>query len=314
MRFSVIIPLYNKAPYAEKSVRSVLAQTYMDYELIIVDDGSSDGSLDVVKSALDGSPAVVISQPNQGVSVARNNGIALAKGDYICFLDADDWWAPTFLEEMDRFINEYPEAGIYGVNYYYVKNGREQSRIDIPTGYIDYFAEYAKIMQMPITSISVAIPRGVFEEVGYFRPELKLGEDFDLWLRIAFKHKVAFLNSCLAYYNQDVETKSRGTGHLQDPKYHMLWNLDYSEQEESNNRNYKQLIDNLRVYGLLPYFLSKDFHKLAEHELRKVSWNNQPLFVKIQYITPIWILKFIQSIRKCGASTKHYVLSKIHRQ
>ena len=310
MRFSVIIPLYNKAPYAEKSVRSVLAQTYMDYELIVVDDGSTDGSLDVVKSALDGRPAVVISQPNQGVSVARNYGIALAKGDYICFLDADDWWAPTFLEEMDRFINDYPEAGIYGVNYYYVKNGREQSRIDIPTGYIDYFAEYARIMQMPITSISVAIPRGVFEEVGYFRPELKLGEDFDLWLRIAFKHNVAFLNTRLAYYNQDVDVKSRGVGRLRAPENHFLWNLDCYSDEEENNAVFKHLLDNLRVYSLKPYYLSSEYRQAARMELDKVDWSRQPQNITKEYKQPILLLRFKAWVMRTGYAAKQILLMK----
>lgn len=304
MRFSVIIPLYNKAPYAEKSVRSVLAQTFTDYELIIVDDGSTDGSSDVVKAVLEGTLAVVTSQPNQGVSAARNNGIAMAKGDYICFLDADDWWSPAFLEEMDAFINGFPEAGIYGVNYYYVKNGRSQSRIDIPTGYIDYFAEYARIMQMPITSISVAIPRGVFEEVGYFRPELKLGEDFDLWLRIAFKHKVAFLNSRLAYYNQDVDVKGRGVGHLRAPESHFLWNLDRYSDEEAGNPEFKQLIDNIRVYSLKPYYLSSEYRQLAQLELDKVDWTRQPQAVCAEYRVPVWLLRFKEWVRRTGYALK----------
>lgn len=304
MRFSVIIPLYNKAPYAEKSVRSVLAQTFTDYELIVVDDGSTDGSPDVIRAVLNGTSAVVASQTNQGVSVARNNGIVMAKGDYICFLDADDWWSPAFLEEMDEFIKDYPEAGIYGVNYYYVKNGRSQSRIDIPTGYIDYFAEYAKIMQMPITSISVAIPRGVFDEVGYFRPELKLGEDFDLWLRIAFKHKVAFLNSRLAYYNQDVDVKGRGVGHLRSPESHFLWNLGRYAVEEGGNPGFKQLIDNIRVYSLKPYYLSSEYRQLARQELDKVDWARQPQAFFAEYRKPVWLLRFKEWVRRTGYTLK----------
>lgn len=308
MRFTVIIPLYNKAPYVEKSVRSVLAQIYTDYELIIVDDGSTDGSLDVVKAVLEGTSAVVTSQHNQGVSVARNNGIAIAKGDYICFLDADDWWAPTFLEEMDAFIKDYPEAGIYGVNYFYVKNGRAQSRIDIPTGYIDYFAEYARIMQMPITSISVAIPRGVFKEVGYFRPELLLGEDFDLWLRVAFKHKVAFLNSRLAYYNQDVDVKGRGTGRLCPPCRHILWNLDCYSAEEQKNAGYKKLIDNLRAYSLMPYYLSDEYGSSAREELDKIDWALQPKGVVSEYKRSIWALRFKARVMKAGSTVKQAIL------
>ena len=119
MRFSVVIPLYNKAPYVKKALESVFAQTFRDFELIVVDDGSTDDSLNVAKEVLDASGIYhqLIHQDNAGVSTARNNGVASSNGDYICFLDADDWWAPNFLERMDWLIKEYPEAGIYGVNY-----------------------------------------------------------------------------------------------------------------------------------------------------------------------------------------------------
>ena len=107
--FSVIIPLYNKALYVEKAVRSVWSQTYRDFELIIVDDGSTDGSLSVVESLCSELSQTdlkakfnIVSQKNSGVSTARNNGVKSARYPYICFLDADDWWEPTFLAEMSR--------------------------------------------------------------------------------------------------------------------------------------------------------------------------------------------------------------------
>ena len=131
--FSVIIPLYNKVLYVEKAVRSVWAQTYRDFELIIVDDGSTDGSLSVVESLCSELSQTdlkakfnIVSQKNSGVSTARNNGVKSARYPYLCFLDADDWWEPTFLEKMSRFIGEFPQASIYGIGYYIVKNGRKR--------------------------------------------------------------------------------------------------------------------------------------------------------------------------------------------
>jgi len=104
MRFSVIIPLYNKAPYIEKALQSVLEQTFDDFEVIVVDDGSSDDSYSIAKSVLEASekPFKLIHQENAGVSTARNNGVAASHGEFICFLDGDDWWAPTFLERWTR--------------------------------------------------------------------------------------------------------------------------------------------------------------------------------------------------------------------
>ncbi|MBQ0126415.1 MAG: glycosyltransferase family 2 protein [Bacteroidales bacterium] len=307
MIFSVIVPLYNKAPYVEKTLRSVLCQTFTDYELVVVNDGSTDGSLIVAKSVLAGTDAIVIDQKNAGVSVARNNGVAASKGDYICFLDADDWWEPTFLEEMDLLIQQYPDAGIYGTSYFYVKNGRKSVRISAPTGYIDYCRVYADCMCMPLTSISVAIPRSVFTENDGFKPELKLGEDFDLWIRIALRHKVAFLDKPLANYNQDVDAVSRGIGRLRQPKTHMLWNLEYLELEEQTNTDYKQLIDNLRVYGLFPYYLSKEYRDEARTQLAKVDWSRQPKKLLSLYRKPVWYLRVRQRYFTIGSRVKQFI-------
>ena len=128
MRFSVIIPLFNKAPYVKKALESVSDQSFRDFELIVVDDGSTDDSLSVAKSVLEGSAIdyQLIHQENAGVSTARYNGVATSHGDYICFLDADDRWTSSFLERMDVLIREYPNAGIYGTNYYIVKHGEKR--------------------------------------------------------------------------------------------------------------------------------------------------------------------------------------------
>ena len=181
MKFSVIIPLYNKAPYVEKAINSVLAQTFTDFELIVMDDGSKDGSFEVAKRAIENhGNCHLYRQQNAGVSVARNNGVSLSQGKYLCFLDADDWWEPTFMEEMSKLIEEFPDAGIYGTNYTIVNETKHKTRVakigveeGFERGYINYCQAYTKTMYMPLTSISVAIPMdsnrveakgGVFEQ------------------------------------------------------------------------------------------------------------------------------------------------------
>lgn len=314
MRFSVIIPLYNKGPYVSKALSSVIAQTFRDFELIVVDDGSTDDSLNVAKSMMDSSEVdhLLISQANAGVSTARNNGVSASHGDYICFLDADDWWAPTFMERMDRLINEYPEAGIYGTNYYYVKNGRQRVCVTTAeTGYIDYCKAYAEKLQMPLWTGAVCMPREVFDEFGGFRPRLRLGEDFDLWIKVALKYKVAFLNEPLSYYYQDADTAWRLVGRLHRPEEHMLWNLDYLEDEEKSNPDYKRLIDNLRTYGLLPYYLSKQYNAAAGQELAKVDWDHQPGPVRRLYKMPVPFLRFRQSFMTLGSHLKQWIIRHI---
>ena len=295
--FSVIIPLYNKAPYVAKAIESVLGQTYRDFEVIVIDDGSTDQSLEVAKT-FENKSITIVSQPNSGVSTARNNGVKIAKHPYICFLDADDWWHPTFLEEMKRLITDFSDAGIYGSGYYIVKNGQERiAPIGVPQGFergiIDYCEVYAKILCMPLTSISVAIPKHIFDEEEGFKSKLKFGEDFDLWIRIALKNKVILVNKPLAYYNQDVDINNRGVAvhKIYSPENHFIFNLDYLYDNEKNNHRLKILLDKLRVYILLKYRMQKAFPKEYNAEIKKVDFSVQPLGVRLQYYLPVWFLK-----------------------
>lgn len=314
MKFSVIIPLYNKAPYVNKAIESVMCQTNRNFELIVVDDGSTDDSLAIARSALEMCelPYQLIHQANSGVSTTRNNGVAASHGEFLCFLDADDWWAPTFLEKINKLIHDYPEAGIYGTNYYYVKNGRQNVCVTTAeTGYINYCHVYAEKLQMPIWTGAVCVPRCTFNEFGGFRPHLKLGEDFDLWIRIALKYKVAFLNESHSYYYQDSDATWRLVGKLHDPQVHMLWNLDYLAPEEKTNPDYKKLIDGLRTYNLLPYYLSKEYHDAAKTELDKVDWDKQPKSLQSLYKQPVIFLKCRNTFLKCGSAIKQWLIKHL---
>lgn len=311
MRFSVIMPLFNKAPYVKKALDSVLSQTFRDFEFIVVDDGSSDDSFAKAHSVLDGCDVAhqLIHQNNAGVSTARNNGVSVSHGEFLCFLDADDWWAPTFLEKMDELIRLYPDAGIYGTNYYYVKNGVEKVCVKrAESGYINYCRVYAEDLRMPLWTGAVSLPRIVFDEMGGFRPHLKLGEDFDLWIKIVLKYKVAFLNEPLSFYFQDSDPAWRGIGKLHDPNCHMLWNLDYLADEEKSSPELKQLLDNLRTYGLFPYYLSKQYHEAAEQELSKVNWGRQPKKTSLLYKAPIGLLRIREAFLVRGSFLKQRLL------
>ena len=315
MKFSVIIPLYNKSPYVAKAISSVLAQTFTDYELIIVDDGSKDDSFAMALKAIEGHKQChIYRQKNAGVSVARNIGVGLSRSDYLCFLDADDWWEPDFLMEMSRLIEEFPDAGIYGTNYTIVNETKHKTRVaeigveeGFERGYFNYCQTYAKTMYMPLTSISVAIPRSVFDEMKGFPKGIKLGEDFLLWIRIALKYKVAFLNKPMAFYNQDVDAANRGVGRLHKPEEHMLWNLDFLASEEVFDSDYKQLVDNLRTYGLYPYYLSKEYHEAAKKELGKVDWQRQTERIRKRYSKSLLWSRLVFNIKKMLLPIKHAI-------
>ena len=315
--FSVIITLYNKTLYIEKCLRSVLDQTCQDFEVIVVNDGSTDdGAEKAEKFKVQSSKFKVISQLNTGVSTARNNGVKAAKFDYIAFLDADDWWEPTFLEEMKGMIEEYPQAGIYGSSYYLIKNSRKRiAPIGVEPsfhkGIINYCRVYAKTLCMPLWTCAVIVPIKALKSENGFKPILKLGEDFDLWIRIVLKYPVVFLNKPLANYNQDVDLAYRAVGNLHNPENHVLWNLEYLANEELSDPDLKQLLDNLRVYGLFPYFLTGEYRRLAKQELDKVDWKNQPVTARRRYSRPVFLLKIESRFFWFGSKIKQFLLRNL---
>lgn len=306
--FSVIMPLYNKAPYVRKAVESVVGQTYADWELIVVDDGSTDDSASIVESIRD--PRIrLIRQANAGVGAARNRGVKESIASYICFLDADDWWESTFLEEMAGLVERFPDAGIYGTNYYIVKNGKKRiAPIGVDDGFnegeINYCQVYSKTLCMPLWTGAACMPRKVFDEQGGFPIGIKLGEDFLLWIRVALRYNVVFLNKPLSNYNQDVDITYRGTHHLRNPKEHMLWNLSHLELEEKNNPDFKQLIDNLRTYSLMTYLITNQYREAAREELAKVDWDQQPSRTRKLYQKPVIYLKLRMHVLKIGSTVK----------
>ena len=321
MKFSVIIPLYNKAPYVRKALETVCAQTYRDYEIIVINDGSTDNSAIIAKEYLKGIGGVnckILQQKNAGVSAARNNGVAQASGEYIAFLDADDWWEPTYLERMAQLIEDYSEAGLYASNYMYYKPGKTRVAVNnIETGYFNYPKAYYEGGAMPVTSISVVIPRKVLDETGGFPLGIKLGEDFLLWAKIAMQYKVAFLNEPLAWYNNDVPATLRATRNLHKPEQHMLFNLgrlgDEAMRRKAKGDDWQMLIDKLRVNGLLDYWLDKRYQDQATEELKKVDWSKQPTSVKRIYKTPIWMLKTKRLIMRWGSFIKQTLIRIIEK-
>ena len=311
MKFSIIIPLYNKAPYIRKALETVCAQTYRDYEIIVVNDGSTDDSAVVAESYLQHAEGIcytIISQDNAGVAAARNRGVKHASGQYMAFLDADDWWEPDYLARMAELIADYPQAGVYGCNYVYYKPGKTRVALNIPTGYINYPKAYYEGSAMPIWTGATIMPKTVLEEIGGFPLGIKLGEDFLLWAKTALHYKVAFLNEPLAYYNNDVPANMRATRNLHEPEHHMLFRLDLSFGDENLSEDWQRLLDKLRVNGLLDYWMSEAYHDSAAEELKKVDWSQQSAAVKQMYQMPIWLLRTKRWIMRVGSMLKQAIL------
>lgn len=200
--FSVIIPLYNKELQIQKTLESALNQTYKDFELLVINDGSTDRSLELAQSVAAGDARVkIFSKENGGVSCARNFGIEQASNPYIALLDADDFWEKNYLEEMAGLIERYPGCGMYGSAYKAIK--QDQTIIgcaDIPEGIIDNYFKISLERNVSITS-STIITKDAFQKVGMYPVGMIGGEDFYMYAKVAREYKVAFLPKVLAVYN-----------------------------------------------------------------------------------------------------------------
>jgi glycosyltransferase involved in cell wall biosynthesis len=205
---SVVIPLYNKAPYVEQAIRSALASAQAHDEVIVVDDGSTDDGARRVRAIAD-RRVRLISQPNRGVSAARNRGIDEAGGEYIAFLDGDDYWTPRYLGAIAELIARFPGCGMYGTHFYYFRDDgfRHLPRLTgVQPGAqrIERFFELWARGTLFNTS-AVAVPRRLLHaEAIRFPVGEQHGEDQDVWFRLAERWPVAYLPEPLVGYRLGV--------------------------------------------------------------------------------------------------------------
>lgn len=207
MLCSVIIPLYNKEQYIFFAIKSVLDQTHQDFEVIVVDDGSSDGGAAVVR-AIDDPRVRLLQQKNGGVSRARNAGIAAARGDLICFLDADDWYAPGFLQAVSTMYRQYKDEHFYSTSFLCMTSptdGKLDSGEQLAFSQVDNFYEYRAKHGVFYCTNSIAVPRSVLQAMPECFPEGdQFGEDQDLWFRLAESMPLVFSPAKLVAYRMNV--------------------------------------------------------------------------------------------------------------
>jgi glycosyltransferase involved in cell wall biosynthesis len=189
MEISVVIPLYNKEKHIQNTIETVLRQTYKNFEICIIDDGSTDSGASIVEQIQD-TRIRLIKKPNEGVSKTRNYGVSIAKNEFIAFMDADDEWKETYLEEIVELITKYPEAAIYATNYEIVEKSGEPNSLSFPDIYEsfdnglinNYFI--SAYHYTPLWTSAVVIRKSVFMLLGGFPTDIKNGEDLDLWLSL----------------------------------------------------------------------------------------------------------------------------------
>lgn len=210
---TVVIPLYNKDNTIARALDSVLAQTYQDFEVVVVDDGSTDDGGAIVEQYAD--PRIrLIRQANAGVSAARNHGIAEAKGEYVAFLDADDEWMPEFLAEIVALQQEFPNFKAQATTYVQCQNGEKKNLIlnRLPFkgehGVLSNYFEVATHSNPPVCSICVCIERALLQSLGGFPLGIKSGEDLLTWARIATRTHWAYSLKPYAIFNMEGYNKN----------------------------------------------------------------------------------------------------------
>lgn len=197
---SIIIPAYNAIKYLPETLESVLNQTFTNFEVLIINDGSSDSIVEWAADIID--PRVkLISQTNQGVSAARNTGIKKSKGEYIAFLDADDLWEATKLEKQLQFLKNNPSLGLIHTAMMLIDGeGKSLGRTFISN--VEGDALKALLEQNTIVTSSVIVRRNCLETVGSFDNSLRSSEDWELWVRIASRYPFALIKEPLVFYRQ----------------------------------------------------------------------------------------------------------------
>jgi len=199
---SIIMPCYNCADTVRASVESVDGQVYRDFELIVIDDGSTDQSRNVLKSLSRDRPWMhVLQQPNQGASSARNRGLRQARGKYVAFLDSDDTWSPDFLQQMQQALVSYPGTSLAycGWQNLGVTGGRGEPFIPPDYENTDKVETFLRGCRWPIHACLST--REAIMEAGLFNESLISSEDFELWLKIATTHRIILVPEVLAFYH-----------------------------------------------------------------------------------------------------------------
>ncbi|NNK83919.1 MAG: glycosyltransferase [Flavobacteriaceae bacterium] len=295
--FSVIIPLFNKEKHIEHSLKSVLLQEFNDFEIIIVNDGCTDKSLDVI-SQINDKRIRIINQNNLGVSVARNKGISEAKADYIALLDADDIWHTNHLKELKRLINTLPNAGLFCANYEIVYN----EKLCLPAKFNftyndkciivkDYFK--ASIINSVAWTSAVCFTKESFIEIGEFDTHLKTGQDIDLWIRYALKYKIAFNPKITMTYNIHV-SKSLSKEEYNEIRYQYI---NKFEDEEKNNSSLKIYLDINRYALAIRSKINNDIN-IYKKIKNEINYKNLNFKQKLLLSTPRFLLVSIKQFQQ----------------
>jgi glycosyltransferase involved in cell wall biosynthesis len=278
---SVVIPLYNKAPHIQRALNSILSQTFQAKEIIVVDDGSTDGGGEIVKAYPDAC-IKLIRQDNSGAAAARNRGICEASSDFIAFLDADDEWKPEHLQKIALLIEEYPECGAYATSFEEdagsAKIWRPKPQKNNPIGWKGRM-DFDRYLELSITTYtflpsSTCFRKNTFNRAGMFDPKVGLGQDHELWIRIFLVTDFAFLNEPLMVHYLNAVNRYRDIVNYNPSLGIFLEKIEQLMMDNTLPAKTRQLLYESYCHFLLmriPVALRNGYRDYARDYLRKSS-------------------------------------------
>lgn len=294
-KISVVIPLYNKEKHIKETLNSILAQTFEDFEVIVVNDGSTDDSATVVEGFED-QRIHLFQIENQGVSHARNYGIEKSSAHLIAFLDADDYWYDHHLRDLMDLYDAFPGCGLYATAYKVEKKERILipefkgiSHTSFQMGIVDDYFYSSMVNAIALTS-AVMIPKVMTESLGGFDENITLGagEDTDLWMRIALQQKVAFNHTISVIYNMKATNRISNS----NTNKRKFIDLDQYEPQAKTNQSLKKYLDLNRFSIGLQYKLVNN-PNIAMEYFNKIDRNNLNKKQQVLIYMPPTVLKFL---------------------
>lgn len=295
--FSVVIPLYNKANFIKLTLESVLQQMFQDFEVIVVDDGSTDDGVNLVKS-LEDDRINLFCQSNKGASAARNYGVSKANSKWIALLDADDVWYNDHLEELHKTIVMLDKADVVSNGYEiqltpdFIKKPTYNFDLKNKPAYVNDYFQCSLVDSLFWTS-SIAFKKSSFEDIGGFDTELKTGQDLDLFIRFALNYTLAYNPKITLQYQNRTENNLSKTAAL-DEKYKYI---NKHRDTENKNQSLKKYLDVNRFSLAIQSIQQNDLHLLnqvkSEIDLENLS-QKQRFLLQL----PSGSLKALKSLQK----------------
>lgn len=309
--FSIVTPLYNKKDCIARTLACVLAQSFTDFEMIVVDDGSTDGG-DAVAAACTDPRVWLLRQPNGGAAAARNTGIKAASRPYIAFLDADDLWEPEYLAAQAALIRDFPEADVWGFAYRRITKNIHvpQPRFGVPEG-------FRGILEHPwsdagcgmLWTSALVTRKSALEKAGGFDTRIAYGEDLDLWFRLLLQGKAAFERRTLAGYVHDVQQKTPGQQQRVFTRYFPCYIGKFAGARAADPA-FRRHYDRQCLLRIFPYFASGKATPDMQEVLSAINLAEQPLSFRFRFRHPEFYRYYCRFVTLCRAAWKRLTSPK----